>query len=187
MRRPLLFILFTFFILDSFSQRTDFLLLKKRNKTIVRYYPGMHIDFTTNTGAYMHAYIDGLKNDSLFLKEYIVKTFMTQLGVYMLDTVAVYNHVYHYNQIMAIGKIKKGLDMNASAASLMGGGLLIAVASGVVYLADREKFSAPLLIASVSLAGLGYLIAHTGGKGMVIGKKYQLVYLGLSPEKNPKR
>jgi hypothetical protein len=93
------------------------------------------------------------------------------LGVYILDTVGVYNLQYHYNEIKVIGKSSKGFNVSGSAASLMGGGLLLMLASGVVYLVDKENFSPALLIASASLAGIGFLMAKTSGKGMEIGKK----------------
>lgn len=179
----LLILILILFASKTFAQQTDFILLKKKNKTIARYYAGMQIDFTTTTGAYVNAHIQGIKNDSLFLKEFVVKIFPTQLGVYVLDTVATYYYKYHYNQIGAIGKSNKGFNLSASAASLMGGGALLTVASGIVYIADREKFSPALLITSASLAAVGFLMAKAGGKGMVIGKKYHLVYLGLSGNK----
>ena|SRR5688572_19675261 len=162
------------------AQQSDFLLLKKKDKTIARYFANSEIEFTTVGGAYMTARIQRLSNDTLFLKEYIVRTALTQLGVYVLDTVRTYNHAYHYKEIYSIGKSKKGFNMSGAAATLMGGGLLLTVANGIVYLVDREKFSPPLMIASVSLGALGYLMAKTSGKGMVIGKKYQLVYMGLA-------
>ncbi|CAN5824450.1 hypothetical protein BH11BAC3_BH11BAC3_04080 [soil metagenome] len=182
----LLVILFIFFSNQTFAQHADFIMLKKHNKTIKRYYAGTEIEFTTTTGAYINAQIEGIKNDTLFLKQYVVKTFPTQLGVYVLDTVTTYYYKYHYNQIQSIGKSHSGFNLSASAASLMGGGVLLTLASGIVYLADREKFSPGLLIASASLATVGYIMAKTGGKGMVIGKKYQLVYLGVSDNEKSK-
>lgn len=182
MNRVILFLLLCF-TGKAFSQTTDFILLKKRDKTIARYYAGMNIDFTTTTGAYINAKIQGIKNDSIFLKEYVVRSYPTQLGVFVLDTVTTYYYKYHYNQIKAIGKSSKGFNLSGSAASLMGGGSLLMVGSGIVFLADREKFSPALLIASASLATLGYIMAKTGGKGMILGKKYHLVYLGLTDNK----
>ncbi|MEO6719939.1 MAG: hypothetical protein ABIN67_06210 [Ferruginibacter sp.] len=181
--KGLLLILSVAFTGQCFAQRSDVIMFKKRNKTIDRFYSGKEIAFTTINGAYVKANIEGIKSDTLFLKEYIVRTVPTRLGVYILDTMAVYNLKYHYNEIKTIGKESKGFNLSGSAASLMGGGSLLMLASGIVYLADREKFSPALLIASASLAGLGYLMAKTGGKGMEIGKKYHLVYLNLSDNK----
>ena len=65
----------------------------------------------------------------------------------------------------------------------MGGGALLVVGSGVVYLADRNKFSTPLLIAAAGLGTLGYFMAKGGSNGMVIGKKYQLLYINMQNKK----
>lgn len=161
--------------------------IKKKDKTIRRYFAGSSIDITTTTGAYVSGHLTKISNDSLFLKVDVVRQMPTQLGVYVLDTVASYYYKYHYNQVKAIGKTGRGFNLSASAASLMGGGALLTVASGVVFLADRKKFSPPLLIVSASLAGIGFLMSRTGGKGMIIGKKYSLVYLQISDNKKTNR
>ena len=125
------------------------------------------------------------KNDTLFLQEFIVQYLPTTFGTYIIDTIGSYHYKFNYNQIKAIGQWKKAkFNTKGSAASLFGGGVLLTLASGVVYLADREKFSAPLLIASASLGALGYLWAKSGGKGIVIGKKYKLVYINMSNAKH---
>jgi hypothetical protein len=63
----------------------------------------------------------------------------------------------------------------------MGGGALLALGSGVVYIADREKFSAPLLLSSIGLGTIGYFMAKgkKGGNAIPIGKKYKLVYMNM--------
>ncbi|MBC7890235.1 MAG: hypothetical protein H7Z13_20360 [Ferruginibacter sp.] len=182
MNRILLILLFLFGN-QTFGQSSDVILLKRNNKTIKRYFAGTAIDLTTTTGAYISANIIKIKNDSLFLKQYVIRQTPTQLGVYVLDTVTTYYYKYHYNQVKVIGKTGRRFNLSASAASLMGGGVLLTVASGVVFLVDRDKFSPALLIVSASLATVGYVMAKTGGKGMVIGKRYSLVYLGISDNK----
>src|SRR4051812_35016983 len=147
----ILFILLVFSGHQVFCQSSDVILLKKNDKTIRRYFAGTEIELTTTTGAYVNGTITQIKNDSLFLKVFVVRQTPTQLGVYVLDTVTTYYYTYHYNQIKVIGKQRKGFDVSASAAALMGGGALLMVASGVVSLVDRNKFSPPLLIASASL------------------------------------
>jgi len=68
---------------------------------------------------------------------------------------------------------------------LFGGGVLLTLGSGVVYVVDKEKFSAPLLLASAGLGTLGYFMSKgkKGGNAMLIGKKYQLVYMDMSNER----
>lgn len=168
---------------QTFAQSSDVILLKRNSKTIKRYFAGTNIDLTTKTGVYLSAEIEKIKNDTLFLKQYDIRQIPTQLGVYILDTVATYHYKYHYNDVYAIGRNKKGFNMSGSAATLLGGGMLLTVANGIVFLADRKKFSPGFMIVSASLAGLGYLMAKTGGKGMVIGKKYSFVYLAIAENK----
>lgn len=166
-----------------FTQPSDFILLKQRNKTIATYFSGSTITFTSNTGAAMEANITQIKNDTLFLREYIIRQVPTQLGVYILDTLGSYPHAYHYNQIYAIGRSGRHFDLSGSGAVLMGGGILLTVGSAIVYFADRNKFSPELMAAAVALGGLGYILSKQGNKGMVIGKKYSLVYVKATAKK----
>ena len=168
------------------AQPNDFILLKKNNKTIARYFAGSAIELTTNNGAYITATITAVKNDSLFLKENVVRQAYTAMGFYVLDTVGTYYYQYHYKEIKAIGKTTgRHFDFSGSGASLMGGGMVLMLASGIVYLADRNKFSPELLGAAAALTGIGYLLIKTSGKGKVIGKKYSLLYVNSSAGKNP--
>lgn len=180
-------LLFVFLLtaLQAQSQPSDFIILKKKDKTIHSYYPGTQIEFVTKTDAYRNATITMIRNDSIFLKEYIVRTVMTQLGFYITDTLGSYSYVYNYHDIKSIGrKEKKGFNVRGSGAALLGGGILLTVANGVVFLADRKRFSPAFMGVSAGLAGVGYLLSRSGGKAMVIGKKnYRLEYINLSPQK----
>ena len=60
-------LLILFFILkDCTAQTADFLVFKKKNKTIARYFVGSDITFTATSGAYIDAKIIAIKNDSVF-------------------------------------------------------------------------------------------------------------------------
>jgi hypothetical protein len=171
----------------SFSQSADFIVLKKHNKTVTTFYSGSDIAFTAESGAFINATINGIKNDTLYLQEFIIRYLPTTIGTYIIDTAGSYHYKYHYNQIVAIGKKEKiNFNTRGSGAALFGGGILLTLASGVVYVADREKFSAPLLLASVGLGTLGYFMARgkKHGNGMLIGKKYKLVYMNMSNTKS---
>ena len=169
----------------SFSQSADFIQLKKNNKTITTFYSGMDISFTAESGAFVNAHINAIKNDTPFLQEFIIRYLPTTIGTYIIDTAGSYRYKYHYNQIVAIGqKPKTNFNTKGSGAALFGGGVVLTLASGVVYLVDKEKFSAPLLLASVGLGTLGYFMAKgKKGGGVVIGRKYKLVYMNMSNQK----
>ena len=180
----ILIIIFIFTTASVSAQASDFILFKKHDRTVKTYFSGSQITFTNNTGANIEANILAIKNDSLFLQQYITRPVTTAMGFYILDT-SFYYYQYHYKQIAAIGKTGRHFDWGGSAGVLMGGGLLLTVASGVVYLADNKKFSPELLGASVALFGVGYLLSRTSGKGMVIGKKYSLEYVKATDNKKP--
>ncbi len=169
-------VIILFSALCSLGQSSDFLLFKHKNRTIATYFTGTDIKYTGVNGVYTEAIITNIKNDSLFLKEYVIRVIPTQLGVYMLDT-SYYYKTIHYNEIKSIGKTGRRFNWAGSGAALLGGGILLTVASGVVYLADNKKFSPELLAASVGLAGVGYLLTKVNNGGMTVGKKYALVYV----------
>ncbi len=176
--------LLTFFLFLPFcctAQSSDFLILKKKSKTLKYFYSGSNIEFVTNNGAYRNALINAIKNDSLYLQEFYVVRRPTTLGTFVLDTAGSFHYKYHYKDIHSFGpKKQKGFNISGSGAALMGGGTLLTLASGVSYLADKGKFSPGLLAAAVGLGGIGYLMNKSAGKGMIIGKKYSLQYMDMN-------
>jgi len=167
----------------TYSQTADFIQLKKKNKTVSTFYSGMHISLTTQSGSNITALINGIHNDTLYLQQFIIRYLPTNFGTYLVDTLGSYHYKYHYNQVAAIVKKERtNFNVKGSGAALLGGGALLALGSGVVYVADREKFSAPLLWSSLGLGTLGYFLAKGKkyGNVMFIGKKYRLVYINMS-------
>ena len=183
-------ILLPFFLFISpslLAQSADFVILKKKGKTIETYYAGSNIAFTTITGAYMDARINRINKDTIYLQEFIIRYLPTTFGTYIIDTAGSYHHQYHYHQVAAIGRVEKSnFNVRGSGAALLGGGIVLTIASGVVYLVDRDKFSAPLLIASAALGTIGYFLSKGNRKGIVIGKKYKLNYITVTPLPNNK-
>jgi len=175
-------LLYIFFLLPfaAQSQSSDFIILKKKNKTIRNIFAGYNLEFVTTSGVYRDAYINAIINDSIYLQEFQIYRRPTTLGTYILDTVGSFRYVYHYKEIGSFGpKKEKGFNVSGSGSALMGGGALLTLASGVSYLANKEKFSPGLLAAAVGLGGLGYLMSRSSGKGMTIGKKYTLQYMKM--------
>ena len=180
------FFLILFFASSAASaQPSDFIILKKKNKTIHSYYAGTQIEFVTTNGVYKDAVITKISNDTIYLQEFLIQRAVTSLGFYVIDTVGSYRYAYDYHQIGSIGKqANKGFNVQGSGAALFGGGIVLTLGSGIVYLADRKKFSPALLIGSAALAGMGYLLMKSGHKGIVIGKKnYRLEYMRLTGKK----
>ena len=177
---PVLF----FSVTDAYSQPSDFIILKKKNKTIHSYYTGTQIEFVTTNGVYKDAVITKIANDTIYLQEFLVRQVQTSLGFYITDTAGSFRYAYDYRQVGSIGKQQKGFNVRGSGAALFGGGTVLTLGSGIVYLADRKKFSPALLIASAALGALGYVMMKSGSKGIVIGKKnYKLEYISVNSNK----
>ena len=166
------------------AQPNDFIILKKKDRTIRSYYAGTQIEFVTTNGVYKNALITRIANDSIFLQEFLVRRYQTSLGFNVTDTAGSFRYAYNYNEVAVIGKKEKGFNVKGSGGALFGGGILLTLGSGVVYLADRDKFSPALMITSAALAAIGYLLIRSSGKGMEIGKKhYRLEYIRVTAGK----
>lgn len=166
---------------NTIAQSADFLILKKKNKTVKMFYAGSNIEFVSNTGAYRNAVITKIINDSIFLKEYIINRIPTTLGFYVVDTAGSFHFEYNYKQIAYFGKVNTKFNVGGSGATLMGGGILLTLASAVVYVADKKNFSPALMAAAAGLAGVGYLMTKASRKGITIGKNhYHLQYMNTN-------
>ncbi len=179
--RQILLLITLFYTTACFAQPSDFITLKKRGKTIKTYYAGSDIAFITTSGASFNVQINNIRNDSIFVTEFIIVQVPTRLGVYVLDTAARYKYSFNYKEIGTIYYDKKGFSFSGSGSSLMGGGLLIMVISGVVYLVDRSNFSLPLVGAAAGLGLIGYFLTRLQTTNYKIGKKYQLNYISVNP------
>ena len=49
----------------SFSQSADFVQVRKKGKVVITFYSGGEIAFTSESGSYINAHINGIKNDTL--------------------------------------------------------------------------------------------------------------------------
>jgi hypothetical protein len=179
MLRTLLIMSIIFVSAFAYGQGSDFIILKKRNKTVKTFYAGSNIEFVTTSGAYRNGLINTIERDTIFMQEFLVQRIPTTFGTYILDTAGSFRYKYDYHEVQIFGKEQKGFNVSGSGAALLGGGILLTLGSGVVYLADRKHFSGSLMAASAGLAVAGYFLSKSGSKGMVIGKKgYRLQYMG---------
>lgn len=185
MRFLLTMSLLLLFQLSSFSQSSDMISLRKNNKVVQTFFKGQNIVFTTKNGAGRDALITDIKNDSIYLQEFLIMRRPTTYGGYILDTAGSFRYAYSYQDMYAFPpKEKMGFNLGSSGASLLGGGVLLSFVSGVVYLVDRNNFSPNLLIASVSAAALGFILSRRTGQPILVGKKkYNLQYINLQKDK----
>lgn len=168
-----------FFALPCMAQN-DLLILKKHNRAVRSFFPGSEIIFSTNSGSF-NGYVTSIEKDSVFLVQYDVRQVPTNLGVYMLDTIARYYFGVNYHDITGFGKNNNKFNWGGSGGALFGGGILLATVGMGTWLFTkpntRYNASPSLVIGSAALAGIGYLLMKSGNRGMPLGKKYTLHYI----------
>lgn len=160
--------------------QSDLLILKKNNRTTRTFFPGSEMIFSTNAG-YYHGYVTSIQRDSVFLIQYDVRQVPTNLGIYVLDTVATYRFGINYHDITAFEKTNNQFDWKASGGALFGGGVLlttVGLGTWVFSKPNTRYYARPsLVIGSAALAGIGYLLLKSNNKGEVVGKKFTLNYI----------
>lgn len=167
--------------IDCAAQPSDILLLKKNNRTLQTFFPGNEITFKT-PARYFSGVIKSINRDSLFLIQYDIRQIPTNLGVYMLDTVATYPFAVNYKEIIGFGQMKKNsFDWSGSGGALLGGGVLLTTVGLGTWLFTKPKtryYASPYLVGGAAiLGGIGYLLIKSGNRGMKLGKKYSLEYI----------
>lgn len=172
------------FFITCQSQSSDILILKKHNRTFQTYFPGSEVNFYTSSRPYYNDYITSINHDSLFLVQYDVRQIPTTLGIYMLDTINRYYFSLNYKDIIGFGKDReKKFDWGGSGGALVGGGSVIAIVGLGTWIFTKpgtEYYASPYLVGGAALlAGIGYLIAKASAKGIRLGKKYTLEYVGV--------
>ena len=181
MKTIVLLYIFLFLSKAGTSQPSDFLVVKKNQRSVKSFFAGSNISFTTARGSYSGE-ITAVKKDSLFINQYDVRQVPTNLGVYVLDTVATYRIAFNYREILKIANDKKrGFSWAASGGSLLGGGVLLAGVGLGTWIftkpGTRYHASPGLVIAGAGLAGIGYLLLRSNTPYFTLGEKYRLEYV----------
>jgi hypothetical protein len=184
MKTTLLSCLITLIYTTVLSQASDFIVVKKDQRTVKSFFAGSNISFETDRGHYS-GQITSIKKDSIFMNQYDIRQIPTQFGVYIIDTVATYRLAFNYKEILALEKSKKrGFNWASSGGNLLGGGILITAAglgSWLFTKAGTQSHASPaLVIGGAALAGVGYLLLRSNNAGYTIGKKYQLQYIRVN-------
>ncbi len=167
------------------AQGFDFILLKKNEHTIKTLYAGTIISIGTSTGNFSGK-IYSIYKDSIYFLQYDVRQVQTNLGVYILDTVATYKLRFNYHDIAYIGHKPSGFNWSASGGTLLGGGIVLTTVGMGTWLftkpGTRYYASPTLVIGSAILGGVGYLLLKSNNS-YKLGSKYHLEYVGTAKQK----
>lgn len=183
MKIIIVLIISVFSFSSGISQSSDLIILKKKRRTLQTLFPGNEINFNTST-RYYDGFIQSINHDSLFLFQYDIRQVPTSLGIYILDTLGTYPFAVNYKEITGFGKdMNKKFNWSGSGGALLGGGILLTTVGLGTWLFTKPNTryyaSAYLVGGAALLAGIGYLLAKSGSKGIRLGKKYSLEYISV--------
>jgi hypothetical protein len=181
----------------SFSQESDFIVLKKRNnRTIKTFYPGAFISAETYNNFRVNGFITAIRNDSIFIRQEERQLMQTDFGS-QLDTF-VYAVAIDYREIMQFNYSKKykwggkrGFAVVALPKIMMIGGVGFILLESVNTIYRKESFNESGKLLSLGVAAgvalAGYLWEHYQEKSnKVKGGKYKVVYIKAAELKGKK-
>ncbi|RFM30271.1 hypothetical protein [Deminuibacter soli] len=180
MKNCLLIVLLGFVAQRACAQE-DFVLLKKGDRTIERYYSGSNIYIYTTYDQYLKGIVDKCRNDSIFIKVQSTEMVPTMYGSkpelinwgttgVALKEIAIVPH--------------KRISMASVGNTLVGAAFIAGGIIGINSIHTTEK--GDYAIAYFATAGLGFLVSQIHffkqrkPLGYTIGKKYHLEYVNMT-------
>lgn len=198
MKSCLLIILLLSFTQHTFSQQSDFIVLKKRNNRTVRtYYEGAFLSAVTWNGFEVNGYIKFIRNDSIILVQEEKRLVSTGFGV-ELDTVyhtigLDYREIrrWHYAGDYHWGNKRGFVQLYLPKMMMIGGaGYMLLELINTAYrndrLTDSKKLTALGIAAGVALAGYTWSRLNDNDNKKA-SKKYKVVYVKKEEIKNMKQ
>ena len=85
------------------AQASDYIIIKNSKRRIIKsFWPGQRITFETVNRNYFSGPITKIQNDSIFVKTFDIRVYMTNLGVTRSDTFRTYLNGFYYNDILSV-------------------------------------------------------------------------------------
>lgn len=168
------------------GQMSDFISLRRmNNRHVASFFKGSPISFMHVTGQQIDGYIEAIRNDSVFVKQWQIMTFMTNLGTTRVDTTGYYIHKLHYQEIRTINYNKKeSWRFVRNGSIFMIGGLGYAGLNLINGAYLKQPITDPDNLKSLGIAlgvaGGGYILNRIYKKKEREGKKYKIVYVKMT-------
>jgi hypothetical protein len=165
----------------SFAQTgsSNFLLLKKGEKTIQKYFAGNGIRFSTTEGMPVEGMIEKITTDSIYLINHNVRRIQRADGAVIFDTAGRYRSSFSLANLGSFpaGKQQgKNILTDGTLLMIAGGGYLVLNIFNTTRQGDPpfgEENLPNVLIAS-GLVATGFLLKKAWPKKYTIGRKYYL-------------
>lgn len=174
--------------LFSYCQSPDFISVRRNNGQIIKTIgSGSPILFETKDGYYVDGRVKEIKNDSILVTTYDIRTVPTYLGVTKVDTVATYLNKFHYKDIKRIKVFKRRRFIRGKVDKVLmygGAGYIALNILNALYLkqpvTDKENLKS-LGIASGAV-GVGFLIKKYFYVNRFSRRWHNIVYVKMSQE-----
>ncbi|MEP7257797.1 MAG: hypothetical protein ABI687_05410 [Flavitalea sp.] len=191
----LLFISFLFFSITSFGQKSDYILLKKKNnRTLKAYFPGTFISAVTYDGFGLNGQIKDIRHDTVFVQQQDVRQVMSRYGdLPALDTLVYtigifYKDInkFNYSSHAGLGGAPRprGFAQVALPRVMLLGGLGYIVLESVNTLYRKDSFNdkgtITTLAVAAAVAGTGYLITRIQHHSQEAGGKFRVMYMKMN-------
>jgi hypothetical protein len=172
-------------IQNAAAQSLDYITIRKKNGLSVKsFYAGSPILLQTTGGAYLQGPIKAIRNDSIYITVYDIRSFPTVLGTFTRDTVAVYYPVVHYKEIkrIHINSRRRFLQTTTGPLLMIGGAgfLALNILNGTLYnqpITDKRNMRS--LGIATGAFGMGFLINKLFSSDGFNKKRHQIVYVNL--------
>lgn len=184
--KPLLLLLCLFLVLPpTFGQNPDFIAVRKKNgRTIKNFFAGSDILLQTTDGRYFQGPIKTIRNDSVFILLYDIRSYPTNFGTMIKDTITVQTIGLHHQDIkrIHISKRRSFLQRTAGPLLMLGGAgyFAINVLNGALFdlpITDKKNLRT-LGIAGGSF-GVGYFLSKLFSTDGFSKSKHRIVYVDI--------
>ncbi len=170
------------FFLSAQTEGSDILILKKRNKTIVKYFSGQPIFFYTTEGMPVNAQIAEIRNDSLFLINYQLQRIQRADGGVFIDTTGKFKMQFSVKNIGSFPPFKvrgRNLLTDGTLFIFGGGGYLGLNLFNTIRDGDPPfgKENLPNVLTATGITAAGFLLKNIWPKRWYLGDKFRVQVL----------
>jgi hypothetical protein len=189
MKRCLLLIAIVMISIASFSQRSDYLVIKKRNnRTLKTYFPGTFIAAVTYGGFNINGFVKTIRNDSIYIEQQERQLMPTDFGS-TLDTLIYtigidYREIkkYNFTSQYVWGRKRGFVEIALPKIMIIGGvGYLILELVNTAYRGESINDHNKLYTLGVAagIAATGFLWEYLKVQSNKAGGKYKVVYVHM--------
>jgi hypothetical protein len=172
--------------LASSAQMEDYIILKKpNNRHVGSYFKGSRISFQRTNGQLFDGIIESIRNDSVFIRQWQVRTYMTQFGTTRVDTAGYLDYGMHYKEIFTIIPKKKDhwrFVKNGSIFMIAGGGYALVNLINGAYLDEPidDPDNLRSLGIALGVAAGGFILNRIYHSKKKKGKLYKIEYMRMT-------